>query len=740
MADATTQLFGPAPRQGACTRFSARDFDDTVAGTIYADGLAACGVPLGGLGTGYVEVGVDGSWLHTSIFNNFLEPCLLTVPALALAIGDEQWALSTRGSPGLQPCRGMQAWGHFPAIDLICEGLPVRAEVRMLSPFIPGDAGASNLPAILGEVWLHNESSADLSCRLLLNWPGQPMTADDPAVPTLRGPIADERAGYQGVHIRAEHGTEVALAFLAPAGPLQWGASPSQDGRWVTTGARPAATGRATSASLAQEVLVPAHGAQRLRFVLAWFARDFRDSDREPHRHRYATRYRTVLDVVARATDAFESLRDHALAWQRVVYGSDLPDWLQDSLVNSLYSLAKNTLWIHSARPDDWWGPDGLLLHSESFTGCPISETMVCRFHGHFPLLFFFPELELATLRAFMHFQLRSGEIPFSFGRPMGVNRPHYTCQHPLNSTEYVQLVHRYVERTGDTAVLRELYPSARDALRYALTLDSDGDGLINDQPHALSAQWPESWPANQFYDIWPWSGTSAYVAGIGLAALQAGAALAERAGDVAFAEECRALLRRGQARYEELLWTGRWYRLFADPAGGRQSGTCLANQLMALWCTRVVGLADVLPAPRVARAQESIARLNVAATTWGVVNGCHGDGRPDESGFTHSRDIFVGEALCAAMTFLYTGQTTTGLEIAQRLVHALVEHQRSPWNQYCLIRASDGLPEWGSDYYSNMVIWALPMALQRQDIATFSASGGLLDRILRRQLPACYP
>jgi uncharacterized protein (DUF608 family) len=373
-----------------------------------------------------------------------------------------------------------------------------------------------------------------------------------------------------------------------------------------------------------------------------------------------------------------------------------------------------------------------LLIHSESFSGCPISETIVCRFHGHFPLLFFFPELELDVLRAFAHFQLRSGEIPFSFGRPIGVHRPQYTCQHPLNATEFVQLVHRYVRRTGDRGVAQELWPAVRDALRYATTLDTDDDGLVNEHPHALSAEWPESWPANQFYDIWPWAGTSTYVAGIGLAAAQAAADLALLVGDATSAEECKALVARGQATFDKKLWTGQWYRLYNDPPNSRRSDTCLANQLMVVWCTRVAGLDDVLPAEHIQLAQDAVIQRNVAATRWGVVNSCLSNGQPDDSGHTHSRDIFVGEGLCAAMTFLYTGRTGIGLQIAKHLMQALFEVQRMPWDQYCLIRATDGLPVWGSDYYSNMAIWAVPMALAQQDVATFCQAGSFVDSLLQ--------
>ena len=95
---------------------------------------------------------------------------------------------------------------------------------------------------------------------------------------------------------------------------------------------------------------------------------------------------------------------------------SDLPNWLRDALVQGLYSLSKNTVWIAKTRADEWWDDTGWFTHNESHTGCPITETMVCRMHGHMPALFFYPELERTALEAFRHFQILDGEIPFSYG------------------------------------------------------------------------------------------------------------------------------------------------------------------------------------------------------------------------------------------------------------------------------------------------------------------------------------
>jgi uncharacterized protein (DUF608 family) len=314
---------------------------------------------------------------------------------------------------------------------------------------------------------------------------------------------------------------------------------------------------------------------------------------------------------------------------------------------------------------------------------------------------------------------------------------PRYHCQHPLNSGQYAQMVYRLFQRTGDHDLLAHFYDSAKRAIRYQYALDDDDDGLVNDQAHVQPG---ELWPANQFYDIWPWWGTSAYVAGTWLATLACGEALATAMQDTDFAQECRQRLERGQAAYQDKLWTGAYYRLWSDPensAGqGERSDVSLGNQLMAQWCVRVAGLPDVLPPKQITASLNVIRRLNVPATAHGIVNGATPDGQRfasksetdahivaigDETDF--GQQIFVGENLCAAMTFIYHGQTETGLEIARQLYEAVALRSCSPWNQRCLINADSGLPVWGDDYYSNMVIWALPLALRGQGIGEFVTS-----------------
>ncbi len=148
-----------------------------------------------------------------------------------------------------------------------------------------------------------------------------------------------------------------------------------------------------------------------------------------------------------------------------------------------------------------------------------------------------------------------------------------------------------------------------------------------------------------------------------------------------------------------------------------------------------MAGLPDVLPREQVSAALDTVERLIFRATSYGLINGVTAEGKPFDTKLNqagdHAKHIFVGENLCAGMTFLYHGRRDAGLEIARRLFSAMFVKTRAPWNQRCLLNGEAGLPQWGEDYYSNMVIWALPMALRGESVREFARSG-LAARILR--------
>lgn len=751
-------------------RFLADRFSHKVCGCVFPGSSVESGLPLGGLGTGYITLEGNGCLGKTTIFNEHTKPRLWNRPFLAFSHKGHIYTLDLgpQGKSAKKPRKGaghnlkgvdnIAYWGHFPVVDMKAsvKDIPVKLGLRAFTPFILGNTNNSNIPAALFEIRLNNSSKDPISGRLAFSFPGTLASGDT-------GETTNKSKGdkfrydfwegrYRGITVTGYRGTGYALIIKNKNSDrvrLLGHALGSPDYPWskmlrvhlsetkAKTQAGTVSQTRAadTGISVVLNYNIKPGQFQSFRFALSWFYPYFKDSGGEPHRHHYSRLYGNARRIAEHTITHFDELLRQTLSWQNDIYKSgEYPDWLKDGLINSLYSLAKNTLWVVSDRPDNWYLKEGLFTHNESFTGCSITETMVCRMHGHLPALFFFPELERTTLHAFRHYQLCSGEIPFSFGRGTSLCDPRYQCQHPLNSGQYVQMVYRYYLRTRDKKFLEEFYNSVKAAIHYQQTLDYDKDGLVNDHSHAEPG---EFWPANQFYDIWPWYGTSAYVAGTWLATLACARAIARQIGDSVFARECSRWLKKATASYEEKLWNGRYYRLYNDPENKRKKETCLANQLMAQWCVRLVKLPDVLPEDKIQKALDSITRLNFKATGHGLVNGVNPDGKPEPCGYDnspdgidHGRQVFFGENMCAAMTFIYHGRKETGLEIARRLYESVSILHGTTWNQRCLISARDGRPLWGDDYYSNMVIWALPLA--KQGIKEFSRPGGPIDRLLK--------
>ncbi len=681
-------------------------------GTVYGAGaLEDGGMPLGGVGTGYVCFDPEGRLGKCSIFNRYPAPIVLGKPFLSLTTEGKTYSVATP-LDGVGDARAVHYFGHFPIADARYEfDLPLRVEVRAFSPFLPGDATESNTPAACFEVFVTNLGDAARNVTLSFSPGGFPK---GDASPFSEGAWQ----GMQVTHAPIERLPEWIRHSYAVA---------------VENGV----TENAEAGIRASAALDVAPGERkRVKFTLAWNQPYLRESSGRVEKHVYSERFADARAVTMHAAEQRDEWLRRILGYQNALYGADLPPWLKETLITAPYALTKNSLWIAPQRADDWWGKEGLFLVNESFSTCSITETMPCRFFGHWPALFLFPELELTTLKAIRHFQLRGGEPPFCMGLAFGIRDARYHCQHTCGAGEYAQMIYRYYLRTGDKAFLDDFYGSARDSLNFMMTLDKDGDGLVDDQVHAIQG---ETFPANNPMDNWPWYGASSYTAGKGLGALVCGIRMAELANDPAQAEQWKATLARGQKAYEDKLWTGSYYRVYNDPATGRSNDACPAMQLSGVWSTRVLGLPDALPEDRIEKALDSITKLNVPASPFGMVDAVYPDGRLCEEGggsgipdTMWSRDIFIQCNATAAMVYLYKGRTEEGSRAAQGMLDTVFRGPHAmPWAQPCGLSSKTGGTCHGHDYYDHMVVWSYPLAFAGQDIAAACAPEGFISRLL---------
>jgi hypothetical protein len=111
-----------------------------------------------------------------------------------------------------------------------------------------------------------------------------------------------------------------------------------------------------------------------------------------------------------------------------------------------------------------------------------------------------------------------------------------------------------------------------------------------------------------------------------------------------------------------------------------------------------------------------------------GVVGFATREGDPDLIGY----GTFPPEINLVGMTYMYHGQKELGLEIVRRNMDNLVRVQGHAWDLPNLVRADTGARTFGTDYFQNMMLWAVPAALSGEDLSAPCKPGGLVDRVLR--------
>jgi hypothetical protein len=61
-----------------------------------------------------------------------------------------------------------------------------------------------------------------------------------------------------------------------------------------------------------------------------------------------------------------------------------------------------------------------------------------------------------------------------------------------------------------------------------------------------------------------------------------------------------------------------------------------------------------------------------------------------------------------------------------------LVRRQGHGWDLPNMVRCDTGARHFGTDYFQNMMLWAVPAAIAGQDLTGPCQPGGLVDRVIR--------
>lgn len=427
---------------------------------------------------------------------------------------------------------------------------------------------------------------------------------------------------------------------------------------------------------------------REIPFILSWYFPSLYSAGGNRVGHMYENWFPDVLAV----SRWLQTERSRILAavdtFVDTLCGSSFPAVFADAVSSQLATLVKCS----------WWSRDGAFGVWEGLGSCGL-QTMDITYHASAGLAALFPALQKRQMRMSAAFQREDGCIPHFFTPDFasvddGFDRVDMNPQ-------FVLLVCRDYLLTGDRAYASEMWPHVAKAIARTAALDSSGRGL------------PDRDAGRNTYDAWHFSGASAYISILWLAALHAGALLAETCGRPDMAAAWRDLARRGAGALEQSLWNGEYYDLWVD--GGRRDQCCMTDQLDGALFARAIGLDGILPEDRVQAALDAIWRYNYSEEN-GLVNAiCPPGKRATLHTFRNCQGLanWSGiEYLMAAFSIM-AGRYEQGLRLVENV-----------WERHLRLGQVWNHAECGDHYYRPLSSWWLVQALSG---ASVQGAGGLL-------------
>ncbi len=740
------------------------------------------GMALGGVDTGCIDLETSGLLGYCTIFNTHVpRRGPVNLPILGVSVAGETWVLCAprraaqdagkhqRGPAaepggelhlaGVRTVNEIHYWGHYPVADLEFDAdAPVRVGLRAWAAFLPGDVVSSMMPAIVFEVHLRNPGSARQQGTVALSFPGP--TKREAGTNEFRRERAAGR--FNGVMVSgrgdpAGRLCSYALGVIGASEVRVGGELGAQGAAWANIAtALPAAGDTEPGSSAAVDFALEPGKREVVRFLLTWHAPTWNgvgyngaaavpegySGEPRTFTHMYAKHYPNAEKTARLVARSHASLLKRILAWQQVIYAENrLPVWLRDSLINVLYMITEDGCWAQAKPPLPAWvrPEDGLFGMNECPRCCPQIECIPCSFYGSLPITYFFPELELSTLRGYQGYQYEDGAPPWVFGGCTG-RTPYIDFAYPTrgyqfatNGISLAALVHAFLlcHDTPDRRYLKEFYPMIKRNMIYTVNLRttpsySIGERIISMPDNNAGTEWLEAPEPG-------WCGMTAHVGGLHIAQLRIVGRMANEIGDQEFARQCAEWIQAGGEAMEKRLWAGSYYLNYWEPEANRKSEFVFGYQLDGEWITDHHGLPGTLPKERVQTVLETIKRCNVAVTRYGAVNYANLDGTPAQVKGYGTYSYFPNEALMLAMTYMYNGQREFGAELARRVWHNLVCLQGYTWDMPNIMRgdADTGERTYGSDYYQVMMLWSLPAALEGKDLSAVTKAGGLVERMI---------
>jgi len=785
---ALAELFDRDAPMRQWTEFKASGYSRPVAAILFSDRDDVCaGMPLGGVGTGCLDVETSGVLGFSSIFfpSLMVEPtpyqtlrnAQLLTPFLGLSIGGETWVLASEKmidggefggcvdpvDPGqytknetymkhwrvnvpktenVSPARAIRYWGHYPVVDIDYDTTaPVATSLRAWSTFLPGDAQTSATPGAVFEVHLTNSTDQPQAGVLAFNFPGP--HANEAGSQTFNRNESSEDS-WKAISVEAKR-AKYAIALLnEPSASFGGNLSIGGDAWSKISKQLPEGKDSDAGASAAVSFSLGPKEAKTVRFILAWYITDWKGGAYDEIKHfdeTWVTNEFTLskTDRHARSTyhpeygsrfkgpiDVVKELaKSHASRLERIIA------WQE-----AIYGDESLPGWLRAALVDNlsqfaedsvWAAPVGEIADWAKPVGAfqLVECPRTCSVMGCIASNYY-GDLPVAYFFPELERQILRGYVAYM--RPDGAV-PFLYPPNDFTKAAYEWQIGLNGACFADLVHrlwLRTNDKSVLEEFYPAVKKNLEFTANLASGEHGLISFHREG-NGQEWWEHTPVYGMVTHLAGVRLAQMRFARNMAEKMGDEDFARRCDDWIAKARALTEDSLWNEetKSYDFYNYPDKKMRSADIMSSQLDGQWMVDFHGLKPVFRDDRIQSALETIQRTCL------VNMGLAGFAEPGKGPDLERYGTFPPEINIVAMTYIYNGQRELGLEIARRNMDNIIRVQGLGWDMPNLIRCDTGGRTYGADYYQNMILWGLPASLKGGDLAGPCQPGGLVDRVL---------
>ena len=598
--------------------------------------LRYIGMPAGGICCGGVYVGGDGRLWLWDIFNkNQLGVVTRTLPVKLESFNIKE-INNTHGSLYLEPLNGVSPlqqgfalsiqqngttiikrlqqddWDEvtfectYPVatIRYIDNNLALQVSLEAFSPFIPGNADDSGLPATVQSITIKNTGDSDLAVEVI-GWL-ENKTLLNSEMSNVQFSRINKISGntlYTGIMLLGTT-TDKELEKAPDYGNmcfacLEKNVTAIED---VNTSENELAykikdlvkpVTNAPVAGIISRYELKAGNEVKSAFIISWYMPNISFSTgknsqgmtvQDADRHYYTSRFTDANKVAAYLAQNFDSLKDKTMLWKQTWYDSTLPWWFLERTFANISTMATTT--THRFQSGRYYAWEGI--------GC-------C--HGNCTHVYQYAQ---AVSRIFPGLERDTRErVDLGIGYDEATGMIHIRGEKTGPSIDgqagTVLRIYREHQMSSDYTFLRKNWPAIKKAVMFIMAQDKNKDGM-------------EDTPMENTLDAL-WHGEIAWIVGLCIAGVRAGQAMAEEMKDLSFAEECRKYVDLGSRNMEQYLFNGEYFIHRPDPAMGKKEigsfNTCHIDQVYGQGWAWQVGLGRILSKEKTMSALQSLWKYN---------------------------------------------------------------------------------------------------------------------------------